>query len=63
MRNSRLDHMTEKMDRLVDAVRIQIEDLSDEQLDRLINLLTFERMDRDKNLEELKKLKDEEDQQ
>jgi hypothetical protein len=53
MRNSRLERTEENMNRLIDAVRIQLEDLSDDQLDRLINLLTFERIDRDKNLQEL----------
>lgn len=55
MRNNRLEEITNRMDRVVDAIRLQLEDLNDEQLLKIQNLVTFELMDRQKDLEELTK--------
>lgn len=47
---------TEKIRNLIHAVRIQLEDFTDDQLEELVNILIFEQRDRDKDLEDLKDL-------
>lgn len=58
MRNERvLDQHQRNLDNLIHALSIQLDDLTDDQLDKLINIATFEKMDREKDLRELKDIK------
>lgn len=54
MRSNHRTNPKNRVDNLVEAVRVQIEDFDDDQLERLINLLIFEQRDREKDLEELR---------